>query len=51
VRPFYRWLQLAVALDAYILAVGAALLNLFINWGLMLIVDRAKSKSSRHVDS
>ncbi len=42
---------IAVALDAYVLAVGAALLNLFINWGLMLIVDRAKSKSSRHVDS
>jgi putative Mg2+ transporter-C (MgtC) family protein len=35
---------IAVALDAYILAVGAALLNLFINWGLMTLVSRAKSK-------
>lgn len=35
---------IAVALDAYILAAGAALLNLFINWGLMYIVDRTKGK-------
>ena len=32
---------IAVALDAFVLAVGAALLNLFINWGLMSIVGRA----------
>lgn len=35
---------IAVALNAYILAAGAALLNLFINWGLMYIVERAKAK-------
>jgi putative Mg2+ transporter-C (MgtC) family protein len=35
---------IAVALDAYVLAAGAALLNLFINWGLMYIVSRVKSK-------
>jgi putative Mg2+ transporter-C (MgtC) family protein len=35
---------IAVALNAYILAAGAALLNLFINWGLMYIVERAKTK-------
>jgi putative Mg2+ transporter-C (MgtC) family protein len=34
---------IAVALDAFVLAIGAALLNLFINWGLRYIVDRAKS--------
>lgn len=33
---------IAVALDAYILAVGVAILNLFINSGLMYIVDRAR---------
>lgn len=37
---------IAVALNAFILAVGAALLNLFINWGLMYIVERAKSKQA-----
>ncbi len=42
---------IAVSLDAYILAVGAALLNLFINWGLMLIVDRAKLKAKKHLDT
>jgi putative Mg2+ transporter-C (MgtC) family protein len=31
---------IAVALDAFILAVGAALLNLFINWGLMFLIGR-----------
>jgi putative Mg2+ transporter-C (MgtC) family protein len=31
---------IAVALDAYVLAVGAALLNLFINLGLMYLVGR-----------
>jgi putative Mg2+ transporter-C (MgtC) family protein len=35
---------IAVALDAYVLAVGAALLNLFINFGLMSIVARANPK-------
>ena len=33
---------IAVALDAYILAVGVAILNLFINSGLMYIVERAR---------
>jgi putative Mg2+ transporter-C (MgtC) family protein len=37
---------IAVALDAYILAAGVALLNLFINWGLMYIVNRVKSKQA-----
>lgn len=32
---------IAVALDAFVLAVGVALLNLFINWGLMAIIGRA----------
>lgn len=35
---------IAVALGAYVLAAGVALLNLFINWGLMYVVDRAKAK-------
>jgi putative Mg2+ transporter-C (MgtC) family protein len=35
---------IAVALNTFILAVGAALLNLFINWGLMYIVNRVKIK-------
>lgn len=35
---------IAVALDAYILAAGAAILNLFINWGLMFFVGRAKER-------
>jgi putative Mg2+ transporter-C (MgtC) family protein len=35
---------IAVALDAFVLAAGAAFLNLFINWGLMYIVNRVKSK-------
>jgi putative Mg2+ transporter-C (MgtC) family protein len=36
---------IAVALDAYILAAGVAILNLLINWGLMSLMDRAKPKS------
>lgn len=32
---------IAVALNSYILAVGVAVLNLFINWGLMSLVSRA----------
>ena len=35
---------IAVALGAYILAIGATFLNLFINWGLMYFVQRAKLK-------
>ena len=31
---------IAVALNAFIVAVGATILNLFINWGLMLIIGR-----------
>ena len=31
---------IAVALNAFVLAVGVALLNLFINWGLMSLVGR-----------
>ena len=34
---------IAVALDAYILAAGAALLNLLINWGLAYFLGRTKS--------
>jgi putative Mg2+ transporter-C (MgtC) family protein len=37
---------IAVALDAFVLAAGVALLNLFINWGLMYIVNRVKSKQA-----
>ncbi|HEX5837699.1 MAG TPA: MgtC/SapB family protein [Anaerolineales bacterium] len=38
---------IAVALDAYILAVGAALLNLFINSGLMYLVERTRAKAKQ----
>lgn len=38
---------IAVALDAYILAVGTALLNLFINSGLMYLVERTRAKSKQ----
>jgi putative Mg2+ transporter-C (MgtC) family protein len=31
---------IAVALNAFILAVGATVLNLFINWGLMYVISR-----------
>jgi putative Mg2+ transporter-C (MgtC) family protein len=37
---------IAVALDAYVLAAGVALMNLFINWGLMYLVERVKSKQA-----
>lgn len=37
---------IAVALDAFILAVGVSLLNLLINWGLMYIVERVKSNQT-----
>ena len=40
---------IAMALDAYILAVGAALLNLFINSGLMYLVERTRAKA-KHLD-
>lgn len=33
---------IAVALDALVLAVGGAILNLFINWGLAYVVGRLK---------
>ncbi|HEY3473672.1 MAG TPA: MgtC/SapB family protein, partial [Anaerolineales bacterium] len=35
---------IAVALDTYVLAAGAALLNLLINWGLMALISRTKLK-------
>jgi putative Mg2+ transporter-C (MgtC) family protein len=35
---------IAVALDAFILAVGVTLLNLFINWGINKIADRFRSR-------
>lgn len=41
---------IAVALDVYILAVGAAVLNLLINWGLMTLVRRAKNMGTRNLD-
>jgi len=31
---------IAVALNAFVLAVGVSVLNLFINWGLMVLVER-----------
>lgn len=37
---------IAVALNAYILSVGVAILNLLINWGLMSLVSRANPKKS-----
>jgi putative Mg2+ transporter-C (MgtC) family protein len=42
---------IAVALNAYILAVGVALLNLLINWGLMALVTRAKIGTKKQVDT
>lgn len=36
---------IAVALNVFVLALGVTLLNLFINWGLMTLVDCAKAKS------
>ena len=41
---------IAVALDVYVLAVGAALLNLFINWGLMALVGRTMAKVKQELD-
>ena len=38
---------IAVALDAYILAAGVAVMNLLINWGLMTLVARAKGGSKK----
>jgi putative Mg2+ transporter-C (MgtC) family protein len=35
---------IAVALNAFILAIGVTLLNLFINWGVGYIAQRAKIK-------
>jgi putative Mg2+ transporter-C (MgtC) family protein len=37
---------IAVALNAFVLAIGATLLNLFINWGLIYLVGRVKSRHS-----
>lgn len=36
---------IAVALDALILAIGATVLNLLINWGLVYLVSRIKSQN------
>lgn len=38
---------IAVAMNAFILAVGAALLNLFINWGLAYIVGHINPSKSK----
>jgi putative Mg2+ transporter-C (MgtC) family protein len=35
---------IAVALDAFVLAAGAALLNLFINWGMLPFISRLRSR-------
>jgi putative Mg2+ transporter-C (MgtC) family protein len=35
---------IAVALNAFIVAVGVTIFNLFVNWGLGYIVDRLKPK-------
>ena len=35
---------IAVALNAFILAIGVTILNLIINWGVMYVADRAKSE-------
>jgi putative Mg2+ transporter-C (MgtC) family protein len=35
---------IAVAMNAFVLAVGVALLNLFINWGIAYMVSRVKPK-------
>lgn len=37
---------IAVALNAFILAVGATVLNLFINWGLLYFLSRLKPLNS-----
>lgn len=42
---------IAVALDAYVLAVGVALLNLLINWGLMTLVDKGKGRLKKLRDA
>jgi putative Mg2+ transporter-C (MgtC) family protein len=42
---------IAVALNAYVLAVGAALLNLSINWGLMMLVSRFKPRETQQRDT
>lgn len=40
---FVSAIGIAVALDALILAVGATLLNLFVNWALYYLISRAKA--------
>lgn len=42
---------IAVALNAFVLAIGAALLNLFINWGLMYFIGLAKTKVKKQLDA
>jgi len=42
---FVAIIGIAVAVDAFILAAGATLLNLFINWGIGQLVRLAKSKA------
>lgn len=38
---------IAVALDAFIVAVGATILNLFVNWGLMFFIGRISPNKSK----
>jgi putative Mg2+ transporter-C (MgtC) family protein len=38
---------IAVALDAFIVAVGATILNLFVNWGLMFFIGRINPNKSK----
>lgn len=40
---FVSAIGVAVALDAFILAIGATLLNLFINWALYYLLSKAKT--------
>lgn len=41
---FVSAIGIAVALNAFVLAIGATLLNIFINWGLMYLLSRATPK-------
>ena len=36
---------IAIALDAFILAIGTTLLSLFINWGMMPLIRKAKAQT------
>jgi putative Mg2+ transporter-C (MgtC) family protein len=42
---FVAAIGIAVALNALLLAIGATVLNLLINWGLMYLISRVKSKN------